>query len=173
MIGDRLKRERVRLGLTQPQFGEAVGVKKSTINDWQNGLSSPTARQLVAMILIGADVGYILTGKPTPADVLYNMRLAAQVTESGDMTPAQRDSLREKYGEWQSSPNATEPRVAEPIHSYATAHELRRDQRDLLDAYERCAPGARKAAIELLASAAQSQLDMPAQTQQKRSRKAR
>ena len=75
MIGERLKSERERLGMTQPDFAEAAGAKKRTLIDWEKGVSSPTAVQLAALVGIGVDVFYILTGQrmggavtaPTPA----------------------------------------------------------------------------------------------------------
>ena len=65
MIGDRLRQERERLGLTQPAFADAAGGKKRTLIDWEKGVSSPTAVQLAALAGIGVDVLYILTGQRT------------------------------------------------------------------------------------------------------------
>lgn len=62
MIGDRLKEERERLGLTQPAFAAIAGVSKRTVIDWQNGVSSPTAVQLSALMAAGLDGAYLLTG---------------------------------------------------------------------------------------------------------------
>jgi transcriptional regulator with XRE-family HTH domain len=62
MIGQRIKEERERLGLTQPVFAEFAGAKKRTLIDWEKGVSSPTAVQLSALAAIGADVQYILIG---------------------------------------------------------------------------------------------------------------
>ena len=63
VIGDRLKEERERLGLTQPAFAEIAGAKKRTLIDWEKGVSSPTAVQLSALAAEGVDVLYILTGQ--------------------------------------------------------------------------------------------------------------
>lgn len=63
MIGDRLKEERERLRLTQPEFAEAAGAKKRTLIDWEKGVSSPTAVQLGALVAIGVDALYVLTGQ--------------------------------------------------------------------------------------------------------------
>ena len=63
MLGDRLKEERERLGLTQPEFSEAAGAKKRTLIDWEKGVSSPTAVQLSALAAIGLDVLYVVTGQ--------------------------------------------------------------------------------------------------------------
>lgn len=76
MFGVRLKEERKRLGLTQPQLAEVVGSAKRTVIDWEKDKSSPTAIQLTAMINVGVDTNYLLTGKRTepsqiPADELF------------------------------------------------------------------------------------------------------
>ena len=63
MIGNRLREERERLGLTQPVFAELAGAKKRTLIDWEKDVSSPTAVQLGQLAAAGADVLYILTGQ--------------------------------------------------------------------------------------------------------------
>jgi transcriptional regulator with XRE-family HTH domain len=63
MIGERLRQERERLGLTQPAFADAAGAAKRTLIDWEKGVSSPTAVQLGALAAVGADVLYIVTGQ--------------------------------------------------------------------------------------------------------------
>jgi transcriptional regulator with XRE-family HTH domain len=64
-IGDRIKEERERLGLTQPQFAEAAGAAKRTLIEWEKGATAPTAVQLSALGKIGVDMLYILTGQRT------------------------------------------------------------------------------------------------------------
>lgn len=63
MIGMRLKEERERLGLTQPQFGEAAGAAKRTVIEWEKGATSPSTVQLAALGEIGVDTHYVLTGE--------------------------------------------------------------------------------------------------------------
>ncbi|MBO9538745.1 helix-turn-helix transcriptional regulator [Herbaspirillum sp.] len=60
---ERLKQERERLGLTQPQMAEMLGVGKTTIIRWEQGASAPDAIQLQTFSNEGADVLYILTGQ--------------------------------------------------------------------------------------------------------------
>lgn len=63
MLCDRLKEERLRLGLTQPEFAELANAKKRTVIDWEKGVSSPTAVQLEALTVNGGiDALYVLTG---------------------------------------------------------------------------------------------------------------
>ena len=63
MIGNRLKEERERLGITQPLFAEAADAKKRTLIDWEKGVSSPTALQLSSLAMVGVDVLYVVTGQ--------------------------------------------------------------------------------------------------------------
>ncbi|MGL5026218.1 MAG: helix-turn-helix domain-containing protein [Shewanella oncorhynchi] len=63
LIANRLKDERQRLGLTQEGLAEIAGAKRRTLQDWERGLSSPTAVQLCAFSAIGVDVQYIITGQ--------------------------------------------------------------------------------------------------------------
>ena len=65
MFGQRLKEERNRLKLTQPQLGEIVDLTKRTVIDWEKDKSSPTAIQLAAMAKNGFDVSYLITGTRT------------------------------------------------------------------------------------------------------------
>lgn len=63
MIGIRLKEERERLRLAQPEFAKAAGAAKRTLIEWEKGTTSPNAVQLSALFEIGVDVHYVLTGK--------------------------------------------------------------------------------------------------------------
>ena len=63
MHGSRLKEERSRLGLTQPQVAERCGIGKTTVINWEKDASSPSAPQLSALSGLGVDVMYVLTGK--------------------------------------------------------------------------------------------------------------
>ena len=60
MFGTRLKEERARLNLTQPQFAEKIGVSKRTVVDWEQEKSSPTIKQLGLMIEMGMEMYYLL-----------------------------------------------------------------------------------------------------------------
>lgn len=62
-IGERLKEERERLGMTIPEFAEIAGAKKNTVIDWQKGLSGPPAAKLAALAVAGIDVLYVITGE--------------------------------------------------------------------------------------------------------------
>lgn len=63
MIGARIKEERLRLGMTQPQFAMACQASKRALIEWEKGATSPSAVQLSALGDAGADVLYIVTGR--------------------------------------------------------------------------------------------------------------
>ncbi len=61
-MGERLKEERERLGMTIPVFAEKAGAKKNTVIDWQKDVSSPPVAKLTSLAAEGLDVIYIITG---------------------------------------------------------------------------------------------------------------
>ncbi|WP_278940678.1 helix-turn-helix domain-containing protein [Pseudomonas helleri] len=65
-IGDRLKEERSRLGLSQTDLGAAGGVGKTTQINYEKGTGSPDAKYLSAVAALGIDILYVVTGVSTP-----------------------------------------------------------------------------------------------------------
>ena len=65
-LGERLKQERERLGLTIPAFADLADAKKNTVIDWQKDVSSPPAAKLSALASAGLDVLYVVTGQRAP-----------------------------------------------------------------------------------------------------------
>lgn len=66
-IGKRLREERERLGLNQPNFAALANTTKQTLFSWENGKTAPDGFQLMALATAGADVLYILTGRRSQA----------------------------------------------------------------------------------------------------------
>ena len=62
-IGERLREERVRLGLSQTAFGEVGGVTKKSQMLYEGGERAPDAIYLAAVGAAGADVRYVVTGE--------------------------------------------------------------------------------------------------------------
>lgn len=60
--GARLREERERLGLLQEDAEIRFGVSRVTWGKYERGESEPGANVLMALINLGADVLYILTG---------------------------------------------------------------------------------------------------------------
>ncbi|MBI1495370.1 XRE family transcriptional regulator [Halocynthiibacter styelae] len=61
-IHERLREERIRLGMNQPDFAEVGGAKKHSQINYEKGKTSPDGDYFAAISEIGADVLYILTG---------------------------------------------------------------------------------------------------------------
>ena len=60
-IGQRIARERKRLGLSQEALGEALGVSRQAISQWEADASLPEIDKLIAMArCFGVTVGWLL-----------------------------------------------------------------------------------------------------------------
>jgi len=66
-IGLRLKHERLRLGLSQREFGEIGGVEVNSQGKYESGKRLPRSDYLAAVAVLGVDVLYVLTVKPVLA----------------------------------------------------------------------------------------------------------
>lgn len=69
-LGDRLKEERERLGLSQAALGEACGVQRRAQINYEKGERAPDALYLAAFDRAGGDVMYVLTGRKTAPALL-------------------------------------------------------------------------------------------------------
>ena len=61
-IGDRVREERERLGMSQTEFGEAAGVNRGSQFNYEQGRRMPDAAYLAAIAKLGADLLYIVVG---------------------------------------------------------------------------------------------------------------
>lgn len=66
-LGERLKEERLRLGLNQAELAAVGGVAKTSQFNYEKGERSPDAAYLAAVAVAGVDVLYVVTGTRTPA----------------------------------------------------------------------------------------------------------
>ena len=84
-LGDRLKEERERLGMSQSAFAEVAGAKKHAQINWEKGVAAPNGAAFQAWAAAGVDVLYVITGqrsqpvstptlKPDEAALLDNYR---------------------------------------------------------------------------------------------------
>lgn len=68
-IGNRIKQERKRAGLTQENFGVILAkvlggaeIGQNCVSDWERGITVPSVEKLIAMAQIfGCDCGYLLS----------------------------------------------------------------------------------------------------------------
>lgn len=61
-IGERLRLERERLGLSQTTFAGVVNATKGSQINWEKGKTSPDAACLQGWAKIGVDIAYVVTG---------------------------------------------------------------------------------------------------------------
>lgn len=87
-LGERLREERRRLGLTQEQAATAGGVRKQAQLKYEKGETTPDAGYLAAAALIGFDVLYVLTGKAAPIEPEEGELLAAYRRGSPELRAA-------------------------------------------------------------------------------------
>jgi transcriptional regulator with XRE-family HTH domain len=64
-IGRRLREERERLGMNQTEFAAVAQATRQTQSNYEKGERAPDALYLAAIVSMGADVQYILTGHRT------------------------------------------------------------------------------------------------------------
>ncbi len=80
-IGERLRDERFRLGMSQVDFAEACAASRNALLQWEKGEATPNASALAVMAGLGVDVLYVVTG--------------ARAGESeSTLAPAERDLLQ-------------------------------------------------------------------------------
>lgn len=68
-LGLRLKEERERLGMSQPEFAAAADAKKHAQINWEKGVATPNGAAFQAWAEIGVDVLYVITGQRSTPDV--------------------------------------------------------------------------------------------------------
>jgi transcriptional regulator with XRE-family HTH domain len=69
MIGNRLKEERLKLGLNQTALGKIGGVQKASQIAYEKEERFPDARYLTALHKYGIDIYYVLIGEKSPSPV--------------------------------------------------------------------------------------------------------
>lgn len=62
-IGQRLKEERRRLGLSQEDFSAAGGIRRSTLYQYERGDRRPSLDFLLKTASVGVDLNFIIFGK--------------------------------------------------------------------------------------------------------------
>lgn len=99
-IAERLREERIRLGLSQADFAEAGGAHRKSQGNYESGERSPDADYLAAIAAVGADVQYIVTGEregPPPLTLAPDERLLLDRYRSSPR-PLQDAALRVLLG---------------------------------------------------------------------------
>ena len=72
-FSDRLREERLRLDMVQPEFAGLGGVGKQSQINYESGKRMPDAAYLAALAEHGVDVGYLVTGERSTSPVDRSM----------------------------------------------------------------------------------------------------
>jgi len=62
-LGERLREERERLGLSQAAFAELADTFRQTVLSWERGKTAPDGFRLMKLAAAGVDVVYVMTGQ--------------------------------------------------------------------------------------------------------------
>ncbi|EPN13407.1 transcriptional regulator [Pseudomonas syringae pv. actinidiae ICMP 19070] len=84
-IGPRLKKERLRLKISQSALGAIGGVETNAQGNYENGVRSPRADYLSRIADAGVNVTYVVTGFSD-----YSPTLTAKATTSQESDPLNR-----------------------------------------------------------------------------------
>ncbi len=96
--GDRLKEERLRLGLTQEQFGALGGVRKQAQLKYEKGERKPDAAYFEGIAAAGANVDYILTGTPVKLrESLNDVKAATEMARMMNLPPDQASEFQTMF----------------------------------------------------------------------------
>mgnify|MGYP001793684065 CR=1 FL=1 len=114
-FGDRMAAARERAGLSQVQLAKQMGVKHSTVRNWEEDLSEPRANKLQMMAgVLGVSLSWLLTGdgdgpdgpiddlelSADVSDVLVELRtLKGELTRTADRLGRLEKRLRQKLKE--------------------------------------------------------------------------
>lgn len=80
-IGTRLREERLLLGMSQSEFGQAGGVAKNAQSHYESDKRSPDADYLAKIATLGVDVRYVITGKRYNQQELLLLALLNKLTK--------------------------------------------------------------------------------------------
>lgn len=68
-VGDRLREERQRLGLTQLELAQRIGAVERTVTGYEAGTSTIRFEKLMALAAIGIEITYLVYGpRRTPSE---------------------------------------------------------------------------------------------------------
>lgn len=105
-LGERLKEERVRLGLNQAELAAVGGVAKTSQFNYEKGERSPDAAYLAAVAVAGVDVLYVVTGTRTPT--------------AANSLSDEENALVQRYRSMPAENRATVERVTEALAIYSS-----------------------------------------------------
>jgi transcriptional regulator with XRE-family HTH domain len=91
-VGDRLRDERVRLGLNQEDLAQAGAVNRNTQGSYERGARHPDTAYLRAVAGLGVDIVYVLTGQKALGEGL-NATEARIIEQFRSITPFDQEAI--------------------------------------------------------------------------------
>lgn len=92
-VGERLRLERERLGLSQVEFGGVGGVSRRTQMAYEAGEQSPNVDYLTAIRQAGADVGFVVMGEKLHTELELDERERGLIRAFRSMSVALQASI--------------------------------------------------------------------------------
>jgi len=92
-MGERIRDERERLGLSQAALAPKLSVTRMTQVNYETGKRSPDGGYLSAFGAIGADIGYVLFGERSNPNNLYRLASARVLPLVADRAGIDKDAL--------------------------------------------------------------------------------
>ncbi|HGN1707851.1 TPA: helix-turn-helix domain-containing protein [Providencia rettgeri] len=101
--GERIKKERERLGFNQTDFAKLAGASKHSQINWEKGASFPNSSVLEAWAKVGLDVLFVVIGQRTPntsLDVVENIEPERKewIDSYDEIPPSKRRAILEVVG---------------------------------------------------------------------------
>jgi transcriptional regulator with XRE-family HTH domain len=94
-VGERLREERERLGLSQTEFGALLGVSRGTQKNYELGANSLDLRYVSALEECGVDAAFVLTGRrSTPLGQLFSPEEEKLIKQYRSITPFDQEAIR-------------------------------------------------------------------------------
>jgi transcriptional regulator with XRE-family HTH domain len=89
-LGQRIKMQRKRLGLSTAAAARRAGVTRDTLAAWEAGTSTPRANRLLTLAgVLETSIGWLLEGKgdcaPAPTAQTDKQALRQQITQAKDL----------------------------------------------------------------------------------------
>lgn len=94
-VGERLREERERLGMSQTEFGVLLGVSRGTQKNYELGANSLDLRYVAALEEHGADAAFVLTGRrSTPLGQMFTAAEEELITQFRSVTEEDKKAIR-------------------------------------------------------------------------------
>lgn len=154
-VGQRLKEERVSLGLSQAEAAKATGVTREHWGRCERGAAVPGGEMLAGFSLLGGDIVYVLTGNLSKRVTSPGLEegskgalthlLTDDDATASDEKSASKVALTRPLSEGKLGPNRAK---SHGLPTQSVPGPLTRDEEILLDNYRHTPPDLRRFVID-------------------------